>query len=103
MQLVPDSQGNTRRHTRRNTTNQQQRSKFVMNDTIKPQQTSFAMRNSMLEEECHIVMREPGDNKRPAPLLPKSSSECDANLPVPETEVSEDTQVVFGRETDDFT
>ena len=100
VQLVPDSQGNTRRHTKRNPT--LPHAKFVMNDTIKPQQTSFAMRNSMLEDECQN-MRAQGTNKLHNPLLPKSSSECDVNLPVPETEVSEDTQVVFGRETDDFT
>ena len=99
--LVPDSRGNTRRHTRRNTTSHQ--AKFVMNDTIKPQQTSFAMRNSMLEDESATI-RTTADNKLTHhQLLPKSSSECDVNLPVPETELSEDTQVAFGKETDEFT
>ena len=32
-----------------------------MNDTIKPQQTSFAMRNSMLEDES-VTIRTAGSN-----------------------------------------
>ena len=74
-----------------------------MNDTIKPQQTSFAMRNSMLEDECQNLRGQGANKFVHDQLMPKSSSECDVSLPIPETEVSEDTQAVFGKETDDFT
>ena len=35
--------------------------------------------------------------------MPKSSAECDAFLPIPETELSgEETLIVFGGEADDY-
>ena len=101
--LMPDSQGNTKRHKRRNTTQHSNyRPKIVMNETIKPQQTSFALRNSELEV---FSQNAPQNTKQSQnQFQPKSSAECDAFLPIPETELSgEETLVAFGRETDYFT
>ena len=57
----------------------------------------------MLEDECENIRTQGASKFGHDHLLPKSSSECDVSLPIPETEVSEDTQAVFGKETDDFT
>ena len=99
--MTSDMLGNSKLTLGKPVSNNSSRSKFVMNDTIKPQLTSFAQRNSQLDGQKRTLGC--GSSKQ-NPLIPKSSSEFDTNLPIPETELSgEDTEVAFGRETEDMT